>query len=144
MPRAPASAPQPAHGADVRMQIAPDLPQGDRCSAPQPAQYVDRSDAQPIGYSELCNTCAEQPAHQVARPSKAGPPKAAPKPRPPKARPPEAGPPKAGPPKAGPPKARPPKAAPKPRPPELASPARHPIILQGYNRDEAFCRDPIH
>ena len=54
MPRAPASAPQPAHGADVRMQIAPDLPQGDRCSAPQPAQYVDRSDAQFIGYGELC------------------------------------------------------------------------------------------
>ena len=55
MPRAPASAPQPAHGADVRMQIAPDLPlQRDTCSAPQPAQYVDRSDAQAIGYGELC------------------------------------------------------------------------------------------
>ena len=55
MPRAPASAPQPAHGADVPMQIAPDLLlQRDTCSAPQPAQYVDRSDAQPIGYGELC------------------------------------------------------------------------------------------
>ena len=66
----------------------------------------------------LSSDSAEQPAHQVARPSKARPPKAAPKARPPKARPPE--------------------AAPKARPPRLASPARHPIILQGYNRDEAF------
>ena len=53
MPRAPASAPQPAHGADVPVQIAPDLLQGDTCSAPQPAQYADRSEAQPIGYGEL-------------------------------------------------------------------------------------------
>ena len=66
----------------------------------------------------LSSDSAEQPAHQVARPSKARPPKAAPK--------------------AWPPKARPPKAAPKPRPPKLASPAGHPIILKGYNRDEAF------
>ena len=54
MPCAPASAPQPAHGADVLVQIAPDLLQGDTCSAPQPAQYVDRSEAQPTGYGELC------------------------------------------------------------------------------------------
>ena len=54
MPRAPASAPQPAHGGDVRMQIAPDLLQGDKCSAPQLAQYVDRSDAQRVGFGELC------------------------------------------------------------------------------------------
>ena len=54
MPRAPASAPQPAHGGDVPIQIAPDLLPGDTCRAPQPAQYVDRSDAQRIGYGELC------------------------------------------------------------------------------------------
>ena len=66
----------------------------------------------------LSSDSAEQPAHQVARPPKARPPKAAPKARPPKA--------------------RPPKAAPKPRPPKLASPRRHPIILHGYNPDEAF------
>ena len=51
MPRAPASAPQPAHGADVLVQIAPDLPQGDSRSAPPPAQYA--SVAQPFGYGEL-------------------------------------------------------------------------------------------
>ena len=66
----------------------------------------------------LSSDSAEQPAHQVARPPKARPPKAAPKARPPKA--------------------KPPKAAPKPRPPKLASPRRHPIILHGYNPDEAF------
>ena len=66
----------------------------------------------------LSSDSAEQPAHQVARPPKARPPKAAPKARPPKA--------------------KPPKAAPKARPPKLASPARHPIILHGYNPDEAF------
>ena len=51
MPRAHASAPQPAHGADVLVQIAPDLPQGDLRSAPPPAQYA--SVAQPFGYGEL-------------------------------------------------------------------------------------------
>ena len=77
MPRAPASAPQPAHGADVSMQIAPDLLQGDTCSAPQPAQYVDRSDAQPIGYGELCGflfynigwiSASQQPHHNKENP----------------------------------------------------------------------------
>ena len=51
MQRAPASAPQPAHGADVRVQIAPDLPLGDSRSVPPPAQYA--SGAQPFGYGEL-------------------------------------------------------------------------------------------
>ena len=51
MQRAPASAPQPAHGADVRVQIAPDLLLGDSRSVPPPAQYA--SGAQPFGYGEL-------------------------------------------------------------------------------------------
>ena len=51
MQRAPASAQQPAHGADVLVQIAPDLPQGDSRSAPPPAQYA--SVAQLFGYGEL-------------------------------------------------------------------------------------------
>ena len=51
MPRAPASAPQPVHGADVLVQIAPDLPLGDSRSAPPPARYA--SGAQPFGYGEL-------------------------------------------------------------------------------------------
>ena len=51
MQRAPASATQPAHGADVRVQIAPDLPLGDSRSVPPPAQYA--SGAQPFGYGEL-------------------------------------------------------------------------------------------
>ena len=51
MPRAPASAPQPVHGADVLVQIAPDLPRGDSRSAPPPARYA--SGAQPFGCGEL-------------------------------------------------------------------------------------------
>jgi len=53
MPRPPSSAARPAHCADEPVQIAPQLLQGDRRSAPQPARYVKRSEAQSIGYGEL-------------------------------------------------------------------------------------------